>query len=92
MVTVRSVTMAQWKNDRILLSVLPVARVQFPAMAEDFNGFSLADHTVLSQRGRKWLNLSSMTSHNLWKLRRKVEVQSGTENSWKKLLLMSSVP
>jgi len=30
---------------------------------------------VLGQRGRKWLNLPSMTPHNLWTLKRKTEVQ-----------------
>ena len=28
---------------------------------------------VLSQRGRQWLNLPSMTSHSLWTARRKAE-------------------
>jgi len=30
---------------------------------------------VLSLLGRKWLNLPSMTPHNLWTVRRKAEVQ-----------------
>jgi len=29
-----------------LTAVLPVARVHFPAMAENFKGISLADHTL----------------------------------------------
>jgi len=29
---------------------------------------------ILSQRGRKWLNLPSMTPHNLWTARRKAKV------------------
>ena len=33
---------------------------------------------VLSQRGRKWLNLPSMTSHNLWKSR-----SPRGDNDWK---------
>jgi len=40
--------MAQWENECISLSVLSIARVQFPAMAEYFKGsFSLADHTLV---------------------------------------------
>jgi len=35
---------------------------------------------VLSQRGRKWLNLPSKTSHNLWTVRRKAEVQPWTDD------------
>jgi len=42
------------------LSVLPVARVQFPTTAEHFKGF-FPGWSHLSQRGRKWLNLPSMT-------------------------------
>jgi len=34
---------------------------------------------VLSQRGRKWLVLSSMTPHNLWTARGKAEVQPRTD-------------
>ena len=37
--------MAKWENEWISLSVLSVARVQFPAVAENFKGFPLADHT-----------------------------------------------
>jgi len=39
---------------------------------------------VLSQRGRKWFNLPSMTPHNLWTARRKAEVQqrSSTDDGW----------
>ena len=35
---------------------------------------------VPSQRGKKWLNLPSMASNNLWKSRRKAEVQPTAEN------------
>ena len=34
---------------------------------------------VLSQRGRKWLNLPSMTPHNLWTARRKAQVKPWTD-------------
>jgi len=37
----KSFMIAQWENEGISLSVLPVARVQFPAMAEYFKGFFL---------------------------------------------------
>jgi len=37
---------------------------------------------VMSQRGKKWLNLPSMTPHNLWTVRRKAEVQPRTDNGW----------
>ena len=35
---------AQWANECILLSVLSLARVQFPAVAQYLMGLSLADH------------------------------------------------
>ena len=38
------VVIAQWESECISLSVLPVARVQLPTMAEYYKGFSLADH------------------------------------------------
>ena len=38
---------------------------------------------VLTQRGRKWLNLPSMAPHNLWPSRRKAEVQPWTDDSSK---------
>jgi len=37
---------------------------------------------VLSQCGRKWLNLPSKTPHNLWTARRKAEVQPRTDDGW----------
>jgi len=33
---------------------------------------------ILSQHGRKWLNLPSMAPHNLWALRRKAYGPTGT--------------
>jgi len=45
---------------------------------------------VLSQRGRKWLKLPSMTTHNLRTARRKAEVQPRTDNGWLKKKLLSS--
>jgi len=39
---------------------------------------------VLSQHGRKWLNLPSMTPHNLWIARRKAEVQPRRDDGWLK--------
>jgi len=46
---------------------------------------------VLRQRDRKQLNLPSMAPHNLWKLRRKAEVQLWIDNGWgkKKACLIS---
>ena len=47
--------------------------------------FSLTDHTlppILSQRGKKWLNLPSITPHNLLIARRKVKVQPWIEDCW----------
>jgi len=75
------VSIAQWENKCISLSVLPVARVQFPCshggvFQEYFLWLIILCQTVLSQRGRKWLNLPSMAPHNLWKSRRKAEVHS----------------
>jgi len=35
---------------------------------------------VLSQRGKKWLNLPAMTPHSLWTVRRKAEVQPRTDD------------
>jgi len=66
---------AQWNSS---LSVLPVARVQFPTTVEYFKGFFpmiTLCQPVLSQRGRKWLNLLSKTPHNLWTVRKKAKVQ-----------------
>jgi len=37
---------AQWENEYISLSVLPVAWVRFPTMAGYFKGFFLADHIL----------------------------------------------
>jgi len=68
---------AQWDS-----SLLPVARVQFPATAGVFQGIFpwliALCQPVLSQRGRKWLNLPSKTPNNLWTARRKAEVQPWT--------------
>jgi len=38
------VVIVQRENECVSLSVLSLARVRFPAMAEYFTGFSLADH------------------------------------------------
>jgi len=78
---VARVMIAQWDSS---LSVLPVARVQFPATAEYFKGFCwliALCQPVLSQRGRKWLNLLSKTPHSLWTARRKAEVQPRADDS-----------
>ena len=71
---------AQWDSS---LSVLPVTRVQFPATVEYFKGFPwliALCQPVLSQRGRKWLNLPSKTPHNLWTARRRAEIQPWTDD------------
>jgi len=46
---------AQWDSS---LSVLPVARVQFPAMAEYFKGFCLADHTPSNPPEPAWQKMA----------------------------------
>jgi len=38
----------QWENGCMSLSVFSMARVQFPAMAEHFQGFSPASHTLFN--------------------------------------------
>ena len=58
---VARVMIAQWDSS---LYVLPVARVQFSAII--FPWLIALCQPVLSQRGRKWLNLPSITPHNLW--------------------------
>jgi len=72
---------AQWDSS---LSVLPVARVRFPATAEYFKGLNpwliALCQPVLSQRGRKWLNLPSITPHNPWTAWRKAEVHPWTDD------------
>ena len=70
---------AQWNSS---LSVLPVAWVQFPATAEYFKGIFPG-----WWHGRKWLNLPSMTPHNLWTARRKVNVQPWTDDAERKEIL-----
>jgi len=69
---------AQWGSS---LSVLPGSILSHGGV---FQGIFLRLITlcqpVLSQRGRKWLNLPSMTPHNLWIVRRKAEVQQWTNN------------
>jgi len=73
------VMIAQWENEWISRSVLSAARVQLPATAEYLQGIFpwliALCQPVLSQRDRKWLNLPSVASHNLWTLRRKAEAQ-----------------
>ena len=48
------VMIAQWENKCISLSTLPVAQVQFPAVAEYFKGFSLADCTLPTRPEPAW--------------------------------------
>jgi len=50
-----SVMIAQWDSS---LSILPVARVQFPATAEYFKGFSLADHTLPTRPEPAWQKMA----------------------------------
>jgi len=49
-------------------------------MAEYFKGFFTLYQPVLSQRGRKWLNLPSMAPRSLWTVRRKAELQPWTDD------------
>ena len=74
-----SAMIAQWDSS---LSVFSVARVQFPATAEIFPWLIALCQPILSQRGRKWLNLPSMTPHYLWAARRNAEVQPRTDDGW----------
>jgi len=39
---------------------------------------------VLSQHGKKWLNLPSMAPHNLWTSRKQAEVQPWTDEGCEK--------
>ena len=39
---------------------------------------------VLSSHDKKWLNLPSMTPHNLWTARKKAKVQIWTDNGWRR--------
>jgi len=75
------VMIARWENECISLSVLSMAGVQFPAGWSISRDLSLADHT-LSTRGRKWFNLRSMASHNLWISRNEAEDQPWTDHCW----------
>jgi len=49
------VMIAQWNSS---LSVLAVARVQFPAMVEYFKAFSLADHTLPTRPEPAWQKMA----------------------------------
>jgi len=49
---------AELKNECISLSVLPVGRVHFPAVAEYFKGFSLADHTLSTLPKSVWQKIA----------------------------------
>ena len=53
------------------------------SVSRGFHWLITLSQPVLSQRGRKWLNLPLMTPHNLWTVRRKAEVQLRTDNGWK---------
>ena len=70
------VIIAQWENKCISLSVLPVAQVQFPAMAEYFKGFSLADYILPTRPEPAWQKVAQSplngTAQTL-KSRRKAE-------------------
>jgi len=46
---------AQWDSS---LSVLPVTRVQFPAMVEYFKRFFLADHTLPTRAEPAWQKMA----------------------------------
>jgi len=45
----RAGLIAQWKNERIPLSVFSMVRAQSPAVTKYFMGISLADHTNLER-------------------------------------------
>ena len=56
------VMIAQWDSS---LSVLPVSRVQFPAMAEYFKGFSLADRTLRTRPEPAWQKMAQSPLNEL---------------------------
>ena len=53
---------AQWDSS---LSVLLVARVQFPAMAEYFKGFSLADRSLRTRPEPAWQKMAQSPLNEL---------------------------
>ena len=77
--SVARVTIAQWENECISLSVLSMARGQFSPVAEHFEGFSLADHTLPTRPESVWQKMAQSLL-NLRTLRRKANVQPWTEN------------
>ena len=84
-----SVTIAQWENECISRSVLPVAWVQFAAAAEYFKGFfpgwsHSANQSWASEVENGPISPQWHAPQNLWKLRRKAEVQLWTDNGWGK--------
>jgi len=54
-IVAKSVMIAQWNSS---LSVLPVARVQFPATAEYFKGFFSADRTLPIRPEPSWQKMA----------------------------------
>ena len=86
--SVSRVMIAQWENDCISLSVFPVARVQFPAMAQYFKGFFPGwSHSA----NPSWASMAENSSISPYWHRTtyghrggKAEVQPWTDDGWKK--------
>jgi len=69
---------AQWDSSlSVLLGSIPSHGGVFQGI---FPWLIALCQPVLSQRGRKWLNLPSMTPPSLWTVRRKAEVQPWTDD------------
>jgi len=76
----------QWENRGISLSS-PWPGFNFhpwQSISRDFSRPITFCQPLLSQRGRKWLNLPSMALHNLWTSRRKAEIQPWIDKGRKK--------
>ena len=77
MIIFKSVMIAQW--DTSLSVPIPSHGGVFQGI---FPWLIALCQPVLSQCGRKWLNLPSKTPHNLCTARRKAEVQLWTDDGW----------
>ena len=79
------VMIAQWENKWISLSVLSVGPGSILShggvFQRSFTWLTTLCQPVLSQRGRKYLNLPSMAPHNLWTASRKAKIQPLTDNA-----------
>ena len=78
-------------GERMILTVCPLRGPgSTPRCGGVSRDFSLADRTLPTRpepAWQKWLNLPSVSPHNLWAVRRKAEVQLWTDNGWKRRTL-----